>query len=187
MEAFLLSAGIVALAETGDKTQLLALVLACKFRRPWPIVLGILVATLVNHAAAGFVGAWLARAVDPVYMRWILALSFLAMAAWALVPDKFDENQDQPKHLGVFLTTLCAFFFVEMGDKTQVATIALAAKYTSLSAVVGGTTIGMMLANVPVVLLGDAAAKKLPLKLVRTAAALIFAAMGIAILMWPHA
>lgn len=149
MEAFLLSVGIVALAEIGDKTQLLALVLAAKFRKPWPIVLGILVATLVNHAFAGVVGAWIARTVDPTYMRWILGLSFVAMAAWTLVPDKYEEAPEKQRRFGVFLTTLCAFFLVEMGDKTQIATVALAAKYPSLLAVVAGTTAGMMLANAP--------------------------------------
>jgi len=185
MEAFMLSVGIVALAEIGDKTQLLALVFASRFRKPWPIVLGIFAATLVNHAFAGAIGAWLTRVVDPDYMRWILGISFIAMAAWMLVPDKLEESAKTEPRFGVFLTTLVAFFCVEMGDKTQIATVALAAKFPSLIAVVAGTTVGMMVANVPAVLLGDAAAKKMPLKLVHGIAAAIFLAMGIAVLLWP--
>ncbi len=165
MEAFLVSTGVVALAEIGDKTQLLALVLAAKFRKPVPIILGILVATVVNHAVAGAAGAWISALVGPTAMRWILGLSFIAMAAWTLVPDKYDddEKQDAAPRFGVFVTTLIAFFLLEMGDKTQIATVALAAKYSSLLAVVAGTTLGMMLANVPAVLLGEVAAKKLPM------------------------
>ena len=183
MEAFLISTGIVALAEIGDKTQLLALVLAAKYRKPVPIVLGILVATLVNHAVAGYVGAWVASAVGAELMRWILGISFLAMAGWMLIPDKLDDEEDKPARYGVFLTTLIAFFIVEMGDKTQIATVALAAKYGSLLAVVGGTTLGMMLANVPAVLLGEVAAKKLPMRLVHGTAAAIFAVLGILVLL----
>ena len=183
MEAFLISTGIVALAEIGDKTQLLALVLAAKYRKPVPIVLGILVATLVNHAVAGYVGAWVASAVGAELMRWILGISFIAMAGWMLIPDKLDDEEDKPARYGVFLTTLIAFFIVEMGDKTQIATVALAAKYGSLIAVVGGTTLGMMLANVPAVLLGEVAAKKLPMRLVHGTAAAIFALLGILVLL----
>jgi putative Ca2+/H+ antiporter (TMEM165/GDT1 family) len=183
VEAFLISTGIVALAEIGDKTQLLALVLAAKYRKPVPIVLGILVATLVNHAVAGYVGAWVSSAVGAELMRWILGISFLAMAAWMLIPDKLDDEEDKPARYGVFLTTLIAFFIVEMGDKTQIATVALAAKYGSLLAVVGGTTLGMMLANVPAVLLGEVAAKKLPMRLVHGTAAAIFAVLGILVLL----
>ena len=183
MEAFLISTGIVALAEIGDKTQLLALVLAAKYRKPVPIVLGILVATLVNHAVAGYVGAWVASAVGAELMRWILGISFIAMAAWMLIPDKLDDEEDKPARYGVFLTTLIAFFIVEMGDKTQIATVALAAKYGSLLAVVGGTTLGMMLANVPAVLLGEVAAKKLPMRLVHGTAAAIFALLGVLVLL----
>lgn len=183
MEAFLISTGIVALAEIGDKTQLLALVLAAKYRKPVPIVLGILVATLVNHAVAGYVGAWVSSAVGAELMRWILGISFLAMAGWMLIPDKLDDEEDKPARYGVFLTTLIAFFIVEMGDKTQIATVALAAKYGSLLAVVGGTTLGMMLANVPAVLLGEVAAKKLPMRLVHGTAAAIFAVLGILVLL----
>ena len=183
MEAFLISTGIVALAEIGDKTQQLALVLAAKYRKPVPIVLGILVATLVNHAVAGYVGAWVASAVGAELMRWILGISFIAMAGWMLIPDKLDDEEDKPARYGVFLTTLIAFFIVEMGDKTQIATVALAAKYGSLIAVVGGTTLGMMLANVPAVLLGEVAAKKLPMRLVHGTAAAIFALLGILVLL----
>lgn len=182
MEAFLISTGIVALAEIGDKTQLLALVLAARFREPVPIVLGIFVATLVNHALAGALGAWVATQVGPELMRWGLGLSFVAMALWMLIPDKIDEEDELAPRFGVFLTTLFAFFLLEMGDKTQVATIALAAKYSSLTAVVAGTTLGMMLANVPAVLLGEVAAKKLPMGVVHTTAALIFLALGVSVL-----
>jgi putative Ca2+/H+ antiporter (TMEM165/GDT1 family) len=184
MESFLVSTGVVALAEIGDKTQLLALVLAARFRKPVPIILGILVATLVNHALAGAVGSWVAAQVGPTAMRWILGLSFIAMAAWIMVPDKIDDDEeDVASRFGVFGTTLVAFFLLEMGDKTQIATIALAAKYSSLAAVVAGTTAGMMLANVPAVLLGDVAAKKLPMKLVHTIAAVIFLVLGVTVLM----
>ena len=183
MEAFLISTGVVALAEIGDKTQLLALVLAAKFRRPAPIILGILVATLVNHALAGAAGAWIASVVGPTAMRWILGLSFIAMAAWTMVPDKYEEEQERPPRFGVFGTTLVAFFLVEMGDKTQIATVALAAKYSSLVAVVAGTTLGMMLANVPAVLLGEAAARKLPMRVVHGIAAAIFLVLGLSVLL----
>ena len=185
MEAFLVSTGVVALAEIGDKTQLLALVLAAKFRTPIPIILGILVATAVNHAVAGAAGAWISALVGPTAMRWILGLSFIAMAAWTLVPDKYDddEKQDAAPRFGVFVTTLIAFFLLEMGDKTQIATVALAAKYSSLVAVVAGTTLGMMLANVPAVLLGEVAAKKLPMHIVHRIAAAIFLALGVSVLL----
>jgi len=182
MEAFLISAGVVALAEIGDKTQLLALVLAARFRKPIPIILGILAATLVNHALAGLVGGWLASTVGPNVMRWILGVSFIAMAIWTLIPDEFEEREASAPRFGVFGTTLIAFFLLEMGDKTQIATVALAAEYSSIVAVVAGTTVGMMLANVPAVLLGEVAAKKLPLKLVRGIAALLFLVMGVAVL-----
>jgi len=183
LQALLVSTGVVALAEIGDKTQLLALVLAARWRKPVPIILGILVATILNHALAGAVGAWLSAAIGPQAMRWILGLSFLAMAAWILVPDKADDKAAarEPRH-GVFLATLVAFFLVEMGDKTQIATVALAVKYASLWAVVAGTTLGMMLANVPAVLIGEAAAKSLPLGVVRGVAAVIFAVLGALVL-----
>ncbi len=186
MTGFLVSTGVVALAEIGDKTQLLALVLAAKYRKPVPIILGILIATLLNHALAGVVGALIAALVDPQIMRWILAFSFIAMAIWTLIPDKYEEQEAAPPRIGVFLTTLFAFFVLEMGDKTQIATVALAAKYPSLLAVVAGTTLGMMLANVPAVLLGEVAAKKLPMKLVHAIAAAIFLIMGILLLVTNH-
>ena len=185
MEAFLVSTGVVALAEIGDKTQLLALVLAARYRRPVPIILGILVATLANHALAGAAGAWVSAALGPATMRWILGVSFIAMAAWTLVPDRIDDDDGevQAPRFGVFGATLVAFFLLEMGDKTQIATVALAAKYASLAGVVAGTTFGMMLANVPAVLLGDVAAKKLPMHVVHRIAAAIFLVLGVTVLL----
>ena len=182
MEALLVSTGIVALAEIGDKTQLLAFILAAKFRRPLPIVLGILVATLVNHGFAGAVGSWITSLLGPETLRWVLGISFLAMAGWTLIPDEFDEDDAKLARLGVFGTTLVAFFLAEMGDKTQVATVALAAQYQSLFYVVTGTTLGMMIANVPAVLLGDRIAARMPVKLVHGIAAAIFLGLGIATL-----
>lgn len=180
MEAFLVSTGVVALGEMGDKTQLLAIILAARFRKPLPIVLGILVATLANHAAAAWVGACVAQAMGPQLLRWVVGGSFLAVAAWMLVPDKLDEG-DQPDRLrwGVFGTTLVAFFLAEMGDKTQIATVALAARYPDLLPVVAGTTLGMMLANVPAVFLGDRLARRLSMRLVHGIAAFIFAVLGV--------
>ena len=179
MEAFLVSTGVVALAEIGDKTQLLALLLATRFRQPLPIVLGILVATVANHTFAGAVGHWIVNLVGAHTLRWILGISFLAMAAWTLVPDSApDESSMTPRH-GVFLTTVAAFFLVEMGDKTQVATVALAAQFQSLASVVAGTTLGMLLANVPVIFAGDALIRRVPLKWVRVIAAASFAALGV--------
>jgi putative Ca2+/H+ antiporter (TMEM165/GDT1 family) len=183
MEAFLISTGIVALAEIGDKTQLLAFLLAAKFRRPVPIVLGILVATVANHGLAGALGAWISSLLGPEAMRWVLGISFLAMAAWTLVPDKLDDEDAKVGGYGVFLATLIAFFLAEMGDKTQVATVALAARFDALWAVVAGTTLGMMLANVPAVYFGERIANKVPLKLVHGIAAAIFAALGVATLL----
>jgi putative Ca2+/H+ antiporter (TMEM165/GDT1 family) len=182
MEAFLISTGIVALAEIGDKTQLLAFILAAKFRRPLPITLGILVATIANHAFAGALGAWITTLVAPETMRWILGLSFIGMAAWTLIPEKFDEEDARLAQFGVFGTTLVAFFLAEMGDKTQIATVALAAQYQSIVWVVAGTTLGMMIANVPAVLLGDRIADKMPVQLVHRIAAAIFLVLGIATL-----
>ena len=183
MEALLVSIGIVALAEIGDKTQLLTLVLAARYKKPWPIVAGIFVATLVNHGIAGAVGAWLTKAMGPDVMRWILGASFIAMAAWMLVPDKLDDDDSASKQRGgVFLTTAILFFFVEIGDKTQVATVALAARFDSLAAVVMGTTIGMILANAPVAFFGDALAKKMPVRIVHVVTAVIFAALGVGVL-----
>jgi putative Ca2+/H+ antiporter (TMEM165/GDT1 family) len=183
MEAFLISSGIVALAEIGDKTQLLAFCLAAKFRRPLPIVLAILVATVANHAGAAAVGAWITEQIGPDKLRWVLGASFLAMAAWIMVPDKIDEDEAKLAKYGVFLTTLIAFFMAEMGDKTQIATVALAARYSNIYAVVAGTTFGMMLANVPAVYLGDRIAGRIPLKLVHAIAAAIFALLGVATLL----
>ena len=183
MDAFLVSTGIVALAEIGDKTQLLAFLLAAKFRRPVPIVLGIFVATIVNHACAAAVGAWVASAMGPNVMRWVLGVSFLVMAAWIMVPDKLDEDETSLAKYGVFLTTVIAFFLAEMGDKTQIATIALAARYESMIAVVAGTTAGMMLANVPAVLFGERIARAVPLRLVHGIAAAIFAVLGVGTLL----
>ena len=178
MEALLVSTSIVALAEIGDKTQLLAFILAAKFRKPWPIVLGILTATLFNHAFAGALGTWITSVVSPETMRWVLGLSFLGMAAWTLIPDKFEEDDAKFARFGVFGTTLIAFFLAEMGDKTQVATVALAAQFQALVAVVSGTTLGMMIANVPAVLLGDRIADRMPVRLVHCIAAAIFAVLG---------
>lgn len=184
MEAFFISTGIVALAEIGDKTQLLSLVLAAKFRKPLPIILGILVATLLNHAGAGAIGAWLTTILGEQVLRWVLGLGFLAMAVWIMIPDKLDDDAAHlnASHHSVFMTTVIAFFLAEMGDKTQIATVALAAQYASLFWVVMGTTLGMMLANVPAVLLGDKIANKLPLNLVHGIAALIFVGLGLWVL-----
>jgi len=183
MEAFLVSTGIVALAEIGDKTQLLAFLLAAKFRKPVPIIIGILIATLANHGFAGAVGAWVTTLLGTETLRWVLGVSFIAMAIWTLVPDKLDEDDAKLAQLGVFGTTLVAFFLAEMGDKTQIATIALAAQYQSLAMVVAGTTLGMMLANVPAVILGDRIANRIPVRLVHGIAAAIFAVLGVATLL----
>jgi Ca2+/H+ antiporter, TMEM165/GDT1 family len=178
MEAFFISTGIVALAEMGDKTQLLSLLLAAKFRRPIPIILGILVATILNHAFAGAVGGWITTFLGMDALRWILGLSFLAMAVWTLIPDKLDDVEAGPLRFGVFGATVVAFFIAEMGDKTQVATIALAAKYSAFYAVVAGTTMGMMIANVPAVFVGNKMMQVVSLKLVHGIAAAIFAVLG---------
>ena len=180
MEALWVSIGLVALAEVGDKTQLLSLVLAARFRRPWPIVLGILVATLANHAAAAALGAWLTEFVGARMLAIILGVSFLAMGAWILVPDKLDDD-DRTRRVrgGVFLATTVLFFIAEIGDKTQVATVMLAARYDALAWVVVGTTIGMMIANVPVVFFGEAIARRMPVRIVRRVAAAAFAILGV--------
>ncbi|MEO6352660.1 MAG: TMEM165/GDT1 family protein [Burkholderiaceae bacterium] len=183
MEAFLISTGIVALAEVGDKTQILAFILAAKYKKPVPIVLGILVATLANHGFAGALGAWITTLMGPQTLRWVLGISFIAMAIWTLIPDKFDEGDAKFARFGVFGTTLVAFFLAEMGDKTQVATIALAAQYQALYTVVAGTTLGMMIANVPAVFLGNRIAEKMPVRLVHMIAAAIFALLGVATLL----
>ncbi len=179
MEAFLVSTGIVALAEIGDKTQLLAFVLAAKFRKPLPITAGILLATLVNHGFAGGLGAWITGLMTPATLRWVLGISFLGMAVWTLIPDTYDESDGKVTRFGVFGTTLLAFFLAEMGDKTQIATVALAAQYQTFVAVVAGTTLGMMIANVPAVLLGDRIAQRMPVRLVHAIAAAIFAILGV--------
>jgi putative Ca2+/H+ antiporter (TMEM165/GDT1 family) len=182
MTAFLISIGVVALAEIADKTQLLALVLAARFRKPWPIILGIFFATLANHFLAGAVGTFIARQFGPDVMRWALGLSFIAMAVWMMIPDKIDESKEHDSRFGVFGTTLIAFFLVEMGDKTQIATVMLAAKYQALPAVVVGTTLGMMIANVPAVLLGERAVRWVPAHWVHRIAAVVFALLGVAVL-----
>ena len=183
MEAFLVSTGIVALAEMGDKTQLLSLLLAARFRKPWPIVLGILAATLANHALAGAAGTWATTVLGPQLLRWVLAGSFIGMALWMLVPDKLDDDgADKAPRLGVFGTTVIAFFLAEMGDKTQIATVMLAAQYKAWLAVVIGTTLGMMLANAPVVWFGDRMLRRVPIRAVQRVSAAIFAALGLAAL-----
>lgn len=179
MDALLVSTLAVAIAEIGDKTQLLALVLAARYRKPWPIIAGILVATLANHALAAWFGSLVTGWVSPEVLRWAVVISFLAVAAWALVPDKLDEGEVKAPRFGPFLATLVAFFLVEMGDKTQVATVVLAAQYSPLWQVVAGTTLGMAIANVPVVLLGSRFAAKLPLKAARWAAAAVFLALAL--------
>ena len=188
MEAFLVSTGVVALGEIGDKTQLLALVLAARFKKPMPIIAGILIATLANHALAGFFGNLVRTLVSPAVLTWLVALSFFAVAIWALRPDTLDDDAPPPAtRWGVFGVTVGAFFVAEIGDKTQVATVLLAAKYESLAAVVLGTTLGMLLANVPVVLIGKAASARIPFKAVRIAAALLFVVLGIYALVAPAA
>ncbi len=184
MEAFLISTGIVALAEMGDKTQLLSLVLAARFRKPWPIVWGILVATLANHALAGGFGAWITSFMGPTALRWVLGMSFLAMAAWMLVPDKLDDDDaDVKPRSGVFGTTVIAFFLAEMGDKTQIATVMLAAEYQSWLWVVAGTTLGMMLANAPVVWFGERITRLVPLTWVHRISATVFVVLGLLVLL----
>ncbi len=180
MEAFLISTGIVALAEMGDKTQLLALILAARFRKPWPIVWGIFVATIANHALAGAAGAWVTTVLGPDVLRWVLGASFIAMAVWMLIPDSVDDEEASgTPRFGVFGTTLVAFFLAEMGDKTQIATVMLAAQYQAWGWVVAGTTLGMMLANAPVVWLGDKITKLVPLRVVHIVSALIFLGLGL--------
>ena len=180
LEAFLISTGVVALGEMGDKTQLLAMLLAVRFRRPVAIVLGILVATLLNHAAAGLVGSWVAGALGPDVLRWVIGVSFIAMAGWMLIPDKIDGDEAAgPLRFGVFGTTVLTFFLAEMGDKTQIATVALAARYQDLVAVVAGTTLGMLIADVPAVFIGDKLARRVPMRLVHGIAAGIFGVLGV--------
>ena len=186
MEAFLVSTSIVALAEMGDKTQLLALVLAARFRKPWPIVLGILAATLANHALAGAAGAWITTLIGPQALRWVLGLSFIGMAVWMLIPDSLEDSESgEGPRWGVFTTTVVAFFLAEMGDKTQIATVMLAAQYNAWLWVVVGTTLGMMLANAPVVWLGDRITRRVPLRLVHIVSAVIFLVLGVLALWVP--
>ena len=184
MNEFFVSTGVVALAEIGDKTQLLALVLAARFRKTWPIVLGILCATVVNHSLAGAVGALAARLIDAGVLRWVLGLSFLAMAVWVLVPDRLGEEEAGAlaRH-GVFGATFISFFLAEMGDKTQIATVALAAQYSAPLLVVAGTTLGMLIADVPAVFVGGRLGENLPVKAIRTVAALLFFVLGVAALL----
>ncbi len=180
MEAFFVSLGVVALGEMGDKTQLLAFLLAAKFKRPLPIIFGIVVSTLVNHLFAGLVGQWLAVQLGPTLLRWVVGIGFLAMAGWVLVPDKFDGKAiGNATRLGIFGTTVVTFFLAEMGDKTQIATAALAARYHDLLPVVAGTTIGLLVSDVPAVYLGQKFAQKIPMHLVHAIAALIFAVLGL--------
>ena len=180
MEALYISTGVVALAEMGDKTQLLAFILAARFKKPVPIILGILCATLVNHGLAGALGSWITSVISPDTMRWVLGLSFIGMAIWTLIPDKIEEEETQvAQKLGVFGATLVTFFLAEMGDKTQIATVALAAHYGAPLLVVIGTTLGMLIADVPAVFVGNKFAAKIPMKLVHSIAAGIFAVMGL--------
>lgn len=184
MEALFISTGVVALAEIGDKTQLLAFILAARFKKPLPIIAGILCATIVNHGLAGVLGAWITSAVSPGNLRWILGASFIGMAIWTMIPDKIEEEETQvAKSFGVFGATLITFFLAEMGDKTQIATVAMAAHFASPVLVVIGTTLGMLLADVPAVFLGDKLANKIPIKLVHSIAAGVFALLGVAILL----
>jgi len=183
MEAFFVSTGVVALAEIGDKTQLLAFILAARFKKPLPIIAGILCATIVNHGLAGALGAWITVAVSPEILRWVLGASFLGMAVWTMIPDKIEEDETTvATRYGVFGATLITFFLAEMGDKTQIATVAMAAHYSSAVLVVIGTTLGMLIADVPAVLMGDRLANKIPMKLVHGIAAAIFAVLGVATL-----
>ena len=180
MEALLISTGVVALAEIGDKTQLLAFILAARFKKPLPIIAGILCATLINHGLAGALGAWITSVVQPDTLRWVLGLSFIGMAVWTMIPDKIEEEETRiAGRLGVFGATFVTFFMAEMGDKTQIATIALAANYAAPLLVIAGTTLGMLIADVPAVFVGNAFAAKIPMRLVHSIAAAIFAVMGL--------
>ena len=186
MESFIISTGVVTLSEIGDKTQLLAFILAARFKKPLPIILGILVATLLNHGLAGALGAWIMSQVTPNTLKWILGVLFLVMAAWTLIPDKMDDDDSTAKKLGkfgVFGTTMVTFFLAEMGDKTQLTTVMLAAHYTPVIAVIAGTTLGMLIADVPAVFVGNKLADRIPMKWVRWTAALVFAVLGLIILM----
>lgn len=184
IESLLVSTGVVALAEIGDKTQLLAFLLAARFKKPVPIILGILAATVINHGLAGAVGAWITHSISPDILRWVLGTSFIGMAIWTMIPDKIEDEETQvAKRFGVFGATLITFFLAEMGDKTQIATIAMAAHYADPLLVVIGTTLGMLIADVPAVFVGDKLANKIPMKLVHSVAAAVFAVLGIATLL----
>ena len=184
MESLFVSTGVVALAEIGDKTQLLAFLLAARFKKPVPIIAGILVATVFNHALAGALGAWITATVSPEILRWVLGASFIGMAIWTLIPDKIEEEEAQvAQRFGVFGATLITFFLAEMGDKTQIATVAMAAHYATPLLVVVGTTLGMLIADVPAVFVGDKLASKIPMKLVHSIAAAVFAVLGVATLL----
>ncbi len=187
MESLLVSTGLVTLAEMGDKTQLLSLVLAARFKKPFTIALGILIATVANHALAGALGAWISHLLSPEVLRWGLAISFFAMAAWMLIPDKLDDDgDDAAPRWGVLATTIVVFFLAEMGDKTQIATVMLAARYESYVAVVAGTTLGMMLANAPVVWLGERITRRVPIALVHRISAGVFVVLGLLALFMPR-
>lgn len=184
MESLFVSTGVVALAEIGDKTQLLAFILAARFKKPIPIIAGILVATVINHGLAGALGAWITSAISPEILRWVLGASFIGMAIWTLIPDEIEEDETQvAKRFGVFGATLITFFLAEMGDKTQIATVAMAAHYAQPLMVVIGTTLGMLIADVPAVFVGDKLAHKIPMKLVHGIAAAVFAVLGVATLL----
>ena len=184
MEALVVSTGVVALAEIGDKTQLLAFILAARFKKPLPIILGILAATMINHGLAGALGAWITSTITPEVLRWLLGVSFIGMAIWTLIPDKIEDEEAQvAQRFGIFGATFITFFLAEMGDKTQIATVAMAVHYSAPLAVVIGTTLGMLIADVPAVFAGDKLANKIPMKLVRAIAAAVFAALGVATLM----
>ena len=184
MEALLVSTGVVALAEIGDKTQLLAFLLAARFKKPAPIIAGILIATIANHGLAGALGAWITATLSPEVLRWVLGLSFIGMAVWTLIPDEIEEDETKvAQRLGVFGATLLTFFLAEMGDKTQIATVAMAAHYALPVLVVIGTTLGMLIADVPAVFVGDRLAARIPMKLVHGIAAAIFAVLGAATLL----
>ena len=184
MESLLVSTGVVALAEIGDKTQLLAFVLAARFKKPAPIILGILAATVINHGLAGALGAWITANISPEVLRWVLGASFIGMAIWTLIPDKIEEEETQvAQRFGIFGATFITFFLAEMGDKTQIATVAMAAHYSAPVMVVIGTTLGMLIADVPAVFAGDKLAHKIPMKLVHSIAAAVFALLGVATLL----
>lgn len=184
MESLFVSAGVVALAEIGDKTQLLAFILAARFKKPLPIILGILAATVINHGLAGALGAWITSTISPEVLRWVLSVSFIGMALWTLIPDKIEEEETQiAQRFGIFGATFITFFLAEMGDKTQIATIAMTAHYNAPLMVVIGTTLGMLIADVPAVFAGDKLANKIPMKLVHSIAAAVFALLGVATLM----